>query len=335
MNKDKVSSKKRLRIGFYFEKLRRQKAGNIIIVFTSIQILAIIISLIAPSHFRYLDNANLQVMFKAIPQIGIIALGVNLLMIAGEFDLSIGAIFTFSALIMAKSFNAGIPIFISALISLIVGVLIGLTNGLLVVKSKVPSFIITLGSMYFWRGMILVVSQAQNERFDASSLFKYVFAGNIIGPIQLQFIWMILVAVVTWVILERSKLGNHFFSVGGNRNAAKALGINVNRVKVIAFMIAGLLAALSGLVSTARVTMVSPIQGEGLELQAIAACVIGGTALMGGGGSVIGAFLGAALLYTIQDFLLLAQAPGFYFKLFIGAIIIFSVILNQVVRKEE
>lgn len=325
---------RRSKIGFYFDRLRRQKAGNIIIVFFGIQILAIIFALIFPEKFRYLTNANLQVLFKAIPQIGIIAMGVCLLMIAGEFDLSTGSTFTFTALLMAKAFNVGVPIAVAVLISLAVGLFIGFMNGLIVVKSRVSSLIITLGSMYFWRGMILVVSQAKNERFAPDNIFKFTLSGNI-GPVQLQFIWLIIVSFIAWFLFERHQLGNHLFAVGGNKSAAKALGINTDRVKVIAFMITGLLAAFSGIVSTTRVGTISPIQGEGLELQAIAACVIGGNALMGGEGSIVGAFFGAALLYTIQDFLLLAGAPGFYLKLFVGLVIIVAVILNQIVRKEE
>jgi len=109
--------------------------------------------------------------------------------------------------------------------------------------------------------------------------------------------------------------------------------VDVNKVKLIAFVIAGVTAALSGVVSTTRVSSVSPIQGEGLELQAIAACVIGGTSLLGGEGTVLGAFLGATLLYTIQDILLLLRAPGFYLNMFVGLVILAAVIFNQLIKR--
>jgi len=329
-----LNSTNKSKISAFLERIRRQKAGNILIVFVVIQILAIIFSLIFPDKFRYLSEANIQVLLKAIPQIGIIALGVNILMISGEFDLSVGATFALTALVMAKIFNAGGSIWVAILSSLLVGAFIGFLNGVIIVKSRVPSFIITLGSMYFWRGIIIFISQAQNETFKVGAVVKKIFAGNI-GPIQFQFIWLMLIAIITWFLLERHRLGNHFFAAGGNRNAAEALGINVGRVKIIAFVITGVLAAFSGILSTVRVASISPIQGEGLEMQAIAACVIGGTALMGGSGSVLGVMLGAALLYTIQDFLLLLRAPGFYLKLFLGVIIIVAVVLNQIVKKED
>lgn len=316
-----------------FNTLRRYKAGNVVIVFGVIQILAVIFSLLFPEFFRYLDQTNLQVIFRAIPTLGIIALGVNLLMIAGEFDLSVGATFTFAALIMAKLFNMGIPVGLAALAALAVGAFIGALNGYLVVKSQVPSFIITLGTMMIWRGLILFVSQATTESFIPGGFFENLFTMSI-GPMQIQFLWLLLVAVLTWLVLERHKLGNHFFAVGGNNKAAGALGINPGRVKIIAFTITGLLAAFAGMISATYVQSISPIQGEGLELNAIAACVIGETALMGGQGSVLGAFLGAALLYTIQDVLLLLRAPGFYLKLFVGLVIVAAAILNRALRKE-
>jgi simple sugar transport system permease protein len=130
-------------------------------------------------------------------------------------------------------------------------------------------------------------------------------------------------------------LGNHIYGVGGNRDAATAIGVNVPRVKLSAFVVAGGAAALSGTISTVRVSSVSPIQGQGLELQAIAACVIGGVSLYGGKGSMIGVFLGAALLYTVQDILLLLRAPGFYLDSFIGAIIPVAATLNRVIQKES
>jgi simple sugar transport system permease protein len=185
--------------------------------------------------------------------------------------------------------------------------------------------------MMFWRGIILFISQSANETFHPGAIFAALFTVSL-GPFQIQFVWFGLIAVAAWFLLERHRIGNHFFAVGGNKSAAIALGVNSDRIKILAFTLVGVLAAFSGIMSTTRVSSVSPIQGEGLELNAIAACVIGGTALMGGRGSVLGAFLGAALFYTIQDFLLLLRAPGSYLKLFVGIVIIVATILNEVLK---
>jgi len=324
---------KRASIGDMYLALRRGRAGNIIVLFVVVQVTAIVCAILFPDVFRYLDQSNIQLMLKAIPSLVIITLGVNLLMIAGEFDLSVGATFTFTALVMAKIFNAHFPIAIAVPAALILGAGIGLLNGFIVVKTNVPSFIVTLGAMWFWRGVILIVSQAVTESFYPSVFFTNLFTLNV-GPIQIQFVWALLIAVVCWFLLERHKVGNFFFGVGGNRSAASALGVNVGRVKMIAFGITGFLTAFAGIMSTVRINSISPIQGEGLELQAIAACVIGGTALMGGKGTILGAFLGAALMFTIQDILLLLQAPGFYLRMFVGIVIVIAAALNELLKKE-
>lgn len=316
-----------------FLTLRRGRTGNIIVLFVFVQVAAILLAILFPNYFRYLDVSNIQLMLKAIPSLVIITLGVNLLMIAGEFDLTVGAVFTFTALIMAKLFNAHVPLGLAVAAALLVGAGIGLLNGFIVVKTNVPSFIVTLGAMWFWRGIILIVSQAVTESFYPSRFFEQLFTLNV-GPIQIQFAWALLIAIICWFLLERHRLGNFFFGVGGNRKAAFALGVNVGLVKIAAFAITGFLTAFAGIMSTVRINSISPIQGEGLELQAIAACVIGGTALAGGRGTVLGAFLGAALMFTIQDILLLLQAPGFYLRMFVGIVIVIAAALNELLKKE-
>jgi len=317
----------------YFAKITDNKSGNIVILFVVLQLALIIISLLYPDKFRYVSQANMRVLFRAIPTLGIIALGVNLLMISGEFDLSVGSNFAFSALILAILFNSGVPVFVSIIVALIVGSIIGAINGVITVKSQVPSFIITLGSMMFWRGMVILVSQGQAESFRAPDFYRNIFISSF-GVIQMQFVWFIIVAIVTWLILERHKFGNYTFASGGDKKTAKALGININLVKIINYSIVGFLTAFAAIISTMRVQQVSPQQGEGLELQAIAACVIGGTALMGGKGSVMAAVLGASLLFTIEDVLILLRAPGFYLQLFIGLLIIVAAVINQKLSKE-
>jgi len=323
----------RLATGAWLKELQRGRSGNIVLLFVAIQVVAIAFALIFPNDFRYVSMGNVQLMLKSIPSLVIVVLGVNLLMIAGEFDLTVGATFTLTALVMAKLFNAGIPLSIAVLAALLAGVVIGVVNGWIVVMSNVPSFIITLGAMWFWRGVILILSGSVTESFYPSDFFEKLFT-LAVGPIQVQFIWALAIAILCWLLLERHRYGNYLFGVGGNRKAAAALGVNTHRVKVVAFAITGLLAALSGVMSTVRINSISPIQGQGLELQAIAACVIGGTALTGGKGTNLGAFLGAALMYTIQDVLLLLRAPGHYLQMFVGVIIVIAAVLNEAIKSE-
>jgi simple sugar transport system permease protein len=171
-------------------------------------------------------------------------------------------------------------------------------------------------------------------RFTPEAAFDKVMAGAV-GPFEAAFLWYLALTLLAWALLHHHKLGNHIFAVGGNKQAATAIGIRPGATKMIAFGIAGFCAAFSGILAAARVGAIQPGQGAGLELRAIAACVIGGLALSGGRGTVLGIFLGAALIYTIQDILLLVRAPGFYLDIFVGILIVGAAILNEVVRQRR
>lgn len=314
--------------------LRNHKVGNIVIVFAVVQIAFIVASLIFPDTFAYNSTSSIQTLLKSLSPIAILAVGVGILMIAGEFDLSVGSNFALTAYMMALVYQCNYSVWLGMGCALGLGALIGLVNGLITLKAKIPSFIATLGALMFWRGMLQIVSGGRTESMEPGGMFETLFAGNM-GPLQAQFIWAIGVAVLGYLLLERHKLGNHIFSVGGNVESARAIGVYPNAVKMACFVIVGVLAAFAGVISTARVHSVSPDQGRGYELQAIAACVIGGVSLAGGEGSVLGIILGTALLFTIQNVLLLLRAPGFYLDMFMGILIVIAVIFNRLTKKEK
>lgn len=317
-----------------WRSINRYKAGNILIVFMVVQAACIIAGIFFPDEFSFLSYYNVQTMLKSIPLLAILSSGVGLLMISGEFDLSVGSNFALTAYIAALLFNMGLPVEVAFIASLTVGGFIGFTNGLIVLRANIPSFIATLGGMMFWRGILLIIAGGETEPFRPGGWFESAFSGSI-GPIQSQFLWAIGVAVVAHLFLERHRIGNHMFAVGGNRQSAIAIGVNADVVKMIGFIVVGVLASLAGIISAVRVHCVSPDQGKGLELQAVAACVIGGLNLMGGEGSILGIFLGAALLFTIQDVLLLLRAPGFYLEMFMGIMIVLAVIFNELTKKKQ
>ncbi len=326
----KLRINRRAGIAGLLDQIRATPAGNILLAFIAIQVLLVAAGLMFPDDFRYLSASNISIMLKAIPTLGIIALGVGMLMIAGEFDLSVGTIYAFTAVIGSVIIASGLNAWIALPLIVGGGALISVTNGLIALRFALPSFIVSLGAMLFWKGMIFFIHGAQAIRFEASDTFRNVFAGSI-GPIEMPFVWFFLVAFVFHALLRHHQFGNHVLAAGGNRDAATANGVNAARIKLICFALAGGTAALSGLISAARVGSATPAQGGGLELQAIAAGVIGGLALTGGRGSVIGVFLGAALIYTIQDVLLLLRAPGFFLDIFVGALIVLAAIGNQLV----
>ena len=318
----------------FIDNIRSKPAGGILLLFCTIQVVAIIAGLLYPENFRYLNPANIAVLLKSMSALGIMAIGVGILMISGEFDLSVGTLYTFCAIVTATMVKEyALSPYLAMIIGIIVGIIAGLIHGNIVNRFTIPSFIVTLGAMLLWKGGTLLYHGAKSLRYKyESETYKTVLTGDI-GVIDASFLWFIGVGIVFYFIVHHHKIGNHFFAVGGNPEAAIAIGINPKRVKLIAFSIAGGCAALSGVVAMSRVGSGQPGGGLGLELEAIAACVIGGCALMGGRGSILGIMLGTALIYTIQDLLLLLRAPGFYFEMFVGGLIVLAVIINVTIRK--
>jgi simple sugar transport system permease protein len=309
----------------------RQSALDVLVLFLVLQIGSIVYGLLNPDSFPYTDSANVSIALQVIPLVGIPALGVGVLMIAGEFDLSVGANYVFSGMVMAKLAGEGINPFAAALVCLAVGASIGSLNGVITVVLRVPSFITTLGTTGVWASAALLINSSSIS-FEPSQAFADLTAGDI-GEVPAEVLWFIGAAVVFWLFLQRFTVGNHIFAVGGNRTAAVANGIRVSRVKLLAFTVAGFCAALPAILAASRTGVVSPDGGLTLPLQAIAACVVGGLMLTGGRGTVLGMALGAALIYWIQDVLLLIGAPGYYLDAFVGALVIAAAAMYSLMRR--
>jgi simple sugar transport system permease protein len=325
--------------------IRAKPEGGIVVMFILVQLVCLVGGLLFPNEFRYLVPANISVTLKSIAVPGIMALGVGILMISGEFDLSVGALYSLLSIICAELSNrfmgdisadpsSSLAPFLSLFFVLFLGAVIGVLHAFITLKFNIPSFITTLGGMLFWKGMTLLVHGSSALRFKPTEPFATIFGGEV-GIVHASMIWFIAFAVLFYFLLHHHRLGNHFYAVGGNRNAAVAIGINPARTKTIAFALAGFMAAFSGVIAATRVGSIQPGGGLGMELQTIAACVIGGFALTGGRGSILGVVLGTALVFTIQDVLLLLRAPAFYFDMFVGALIVIAVVANTAIRRAK
>lgn len=316
----------------YVKRLIASPAGNVLVAFILLQAVAIIASLAFYDHFRYVSPINIALLLKSMAVIGVMALGVGVLMVAGEFDLSVGSAMTFVAIVMATLVQDGWDVWMVMFLGLGIGGAIGFANGYISLTFGIPSFITTLGGLLFFRGAVLIYHGPTQLRFEATPLFEAVFAGDflVLGvKVSMLFVWFIVLAIILGLILHRHRLGNHIYAVGGGESAAHAIGVKVFRTKMIAFVICGMCAAFAGVLGTTRVLSVQPGQGAGMELQAIAACVIGGFALKGGRGAMLGAVLGAAFIYTLSDILILMRFPGYYLDTFIGIFLVAAVIVNQ------
>jgi simple sugar transport system permease protein len=310
---------------------RQQSALDILIIFLIVQVISVIYGFISPDTFAYNSSGNILTALQAIPQLGIPALGVGILMIAGEFDLSVGANFIFSSILMAQLNQNGLNVWLAALIGLAVGTGIGLLNGLITLRLKIPSFITTLGTMLMWEAATYFVHGTSSQTFTPSPGFAALTAGTL-GIFPAAFLWFVVLAIAFWALLQRHWLGNHIFAVGGNKQAATATGVRVDRTKLIAFGLAGACAALGGILTASQIGNIAPSTGDLLPLNAIAACVIGGLALNGGRGTILGIVLGAALIYWITDFLLLVGAPGIYITAPVGILIIAAAAIYEILR---
>ena len=252
----------------------------------------------------------------------------TLLMTAGEFDLSVGAVFGFSPIVMWTLFNQGImPLELGFLVAIVMASLIGLVNGLFVTRLKIPSFLVTLGMLLVVRGTALFVTDGFPQRtwkagdqWIATLLVGDFYIGTF--RIYMSLFWFIAVAVIFWYILTQTKFGNWIQASGGNPSAARARGVNVNATKVALFMLCSAMSAFAGIISSIRTSAANPNSGTGYELEVIAMVVIGGTALMGGRGTIVGTVLGVFILRVMRNGIVMIGVPGLAYNIFIGAIIL-------------
>ncbi|PLV59147.1 ABC transporter permease [Thermotoga sp. KOL6] len=282
---------------------------------------------------RFLSIENLASTFTMASELGIVAVGITMLMISGEFDLSVGSTYAVVPMVMALMMNSGFSSAFALLVSLLVGIGIGFLNGVVTLKTNIPSFITTLGMMMFWRGVLLAVTGGFPIMLEKSSKILKFFGGSLAGDLRYSGVWFIVLAFVFGLILERTAYGNWVFATGGNLGAAKALGIPTERVKLINFMISGLLAGIAGITTFGRFKIIDPTLGQGMELEAIASAVIGGSLLTGGYGSILGTFIGAFMIGMVRSGLVLAGAPAYWYRAFIGVILVISAIINAKIRK--
>lgn len=280
---------------------------------------------------------------QQVPVTAIAAIGVGILMISGEFDISVAGTFTLVPFVIAITYaTLGWALPLALVAGLLVAIAIGLLNGFVTVRLGIPSFIATLGTMFLLRGVIRYVSinpktnQPDSIAFFPPEAFRSALAGNLFGPVYAQVIWLAVFAALGYLLLNRHRFGNHVFATGGNRHAAMAVGVPVERVKFVAFVICAVTAGFAGLLQVARINEIEPSFATlGFELKVIAAVVVGGVSLFGGRGAILGMVLGAALLDIVDNLLVLLNAPETLFKGFLGAIIIVAVVLNTFIGRRS
>ncbi|XTR50930.1 ABC transporter permease [Pseudarthrobacter sp. So.54] len=274
----------------------------------------------------FLQPSNMLNVLLTAAVVALIAAGQTYVIILAEIDLSVGAVLGFSAITTASVISQyGVVAGLAA--GLAVGALAGLINGVLVTKAKMPSFIATLATMSIFAGLTLQFSQGNPVKVTDAA-FLALGQGNLLGiPTP---IWIMLVlGVLFGYILARTRFGRELYATGDNADAARLAGISTDRVKILAFMISGVLAATAGFILTARLGTAQPTAGTGLELAAIAAVIIGGTSLAGGRGALLGTLVGAVLLAMIDNGLNLLNVSPFLQSVVKGAVILLAVFVDR------
>jgi ribose transport system permease protein len=319
--------------------LMRSDAMQRLLAFAALIVIIIAFSLLSPNFLQF---DNIVGILIATTVNGILALGVTFVIISGGIDLSVGTVMTLSAVMTAVFVTEWhLPLPVGILAGILTGGLAGLVNGLFVAKLKIPSFIATLGMLNVAKGLALVISGLKPIYFNDTPEFNRAAMGSVVGGIVpgLEIPNLVVVlfvcAVAASLILSKTILGRYTFALGSNEEAARLSGVNVDAWKIAVFTLGGLFGGIAGVLIGARLNSAQPSLGQGYELDAIAAAVIGGTSLSGGEGSILGTVIGAFIISTLTNGLRILSVPQEWQTVVTGGIVILAVYLDIVRRRQQ
>jgi ribose/xylose/arabinose/galactoside ABC-type transport system permease subunit len=276
---------------------------------------------------RFLTSANLINILRQATINGIISVGMTLVILIGGIDLSVGSVLALAVTIGASLMKQGQPVAVAVLAALAVGTVLGMINGLMITRAKIPPFIATLGMLTVARGLTLMYTQGQPIT-GLPPAFRWIGTGVVAG-IPVPIFLTLLVFAAGWIFLSRTKYGAQIYLMGDNLNAAKLAGVPTDRMTVLVYAISGFCAALAGLVLVARLDSAQPIIGQGYEFNAIAAVVVGGTSFAGGEGGLAGTLLGTLLIETLNNGLNLLNVSPLWEQVVKGVVIALALLLHK------
>lgn len=285
-------------------------------------------------HDKGFLGPNLLNILRQTAMVGVMAVAGTFVIGCGQIDLTVGSVAAMSAMIAALTLRGTGNIILALLASIAFGILIGCINGLLVTRLGLPSFLATLGMMQVVRGMAMKVTDTAAVPIT-NTTFNQIFGTGYVGPISILIVWMVLFFVVGYFVFNKTPFGRHTLAVGGNETAASYSGINTKRIKMWVFMMSGAFAAFAGVMYAGRMQSGRYTFGDGDEMSVIAAVVLGGAAMSGGSGSIIGTLVGALLMGMINNALVLAGLSSAEQTIVSGAIIVLAVALSNVANKKK
>ena len=310
-----------------------------LLAFAGLIILFIGFSLASPNFFQF---DNIVGILIATTVNGILALGATFVIITSGIDLSIGTVMTLSAVMTGVCVtNWGMPVPLGILVGMTTGALAGLANGIIIAKFKIPPFIATLGMLNIAKGLSLVISGLRPIYFNDTPIFNQIAMGSVLNAIipglKIPNMVIILfgVAIIASLVLTKTILGRYTFALGSNEEATRLSGVNVDRWKMVVYTVCGLFAGLAGVLIAARLNSAQPSLGQGYELDAIAAAVIGGTSLSGGEGTILGTIIGAFIISTLTNGLRILSVPQEWQTVVTGSIVILAVYADIIRRRSN
>lgn len=289
--------------------------------------LMMVITFINPN---FLTANNLLNLLLQVTANGFIAFGMTFVILTGGIDLSVGSILALSSALTAGLIAAGIPVPFAILLAVCMGGIFGMLNGLLVAYGKLAPFIVTLASMTIFRGATLVFTNGNplTQGLGYSFLFQFLGQGYVVG-IPFPVILMFLVFIILYVVLHKTAFGKSVYALGGNEKAAYISGVKLSKVKIIIYTISGIMASVSGLIITSRLSSAQPTAGTSYEMDAIAAVVLGGTSLSGGKGRILGTLIGALIIGVLNNGLNIIGVSAFWQQVVKGVVILIAVLLDR------
>lgn len=307
-------------------------ARHKLLAFGSLLILFIIFSVASPN---FLQTSNVLAILQATSVNGVLAIAATIVIITGGIDLSVGTLMTFCAVIAGVVLTFwGLPLPLGIVAAILAGAASGFVTGNIIARFKIPPFIATLGMMLILKGLSLVISGTRPIYFNDTPGFSYIAQGSIVGTIVPSValpngvLILFLVAIVISFVLTRTALGRYTFALGSNEEAVRLSGVNTRAWKIAVYTLAGSVCGVAGLLIASRLNSAQPALGQGYELDAIAAVVIGGTSLAGGQGTILGTLIGALIISVLANGLRIMSVPQEWQTVITGAIIILAVYVD-------
>lgn len=297
---------------------------------TTVIALIILMAVITIINSNFLTANNLLNLLLQVTSNALIAFGMTFVILTGGIDLSVGSILALSSALTAGLLGSGMPVTLAILISLILGCILGMMNGLLISYGKLAPFIVTLATMTIFRGATLVYTNGNpiTKGLSDTFLFQFLGQGYIVG-IPFPVIIMFIVFIVLYVLLHKTSFGKSVYAIGGNEKAAYISGVKLNKVKIIIYSISGIMASISGLIITSRLSSAQPTAGASYEMDAIAAVVLGGTSLSGGKGRILGTLIGALIIGVLNNGLNIIGVSAFWQQVVKGVVILIAVLIDR------